>query len=79
MNLLISLIVGAIIGSVAGKIMGKEKQGCLINIILGLLGAFVGGLIANFLHINGGMIVNLILSVIGACIVIFVVGKIQKS
>lgn len=44
------VIIGALAGWLASLIMGtNERQGCLLNIVLGIVGAFVGGLIWGLL------------------------------
>lgn len=54
-------------------------MGWILTIILGIVGAFVGGLIANGLgiHADGGF-GGLVLSVIGAIIVLFIYEFIAK-
>ncbi len=48
------IIFGALAGWVASLLVGVEKQqGCLMNIIIGILGAFVGGLIMDLLGFGG--------------------------
>jgi uncharacterized membrane protein YeaQ/YmgE (transglycosylase-associated protein family) len=50
MGLLSWVIFGALAGWVASIIVGRNsRQGCLMNIIVGVAGAFVGGLIAGWL------------------------------
>jgi uncharacterized membrane protein YeaQ/YmgE (transglycosylase-associated protein family) len=44
MNFIIWLIVGAIVGWVANSLMGT-REGLLINIIVGIVGAFVAGIV----------------------------------
>jgi uncharacterized membrane protein YeaQ/YmgE (transglycosylase-associated protein family) len=44
MNFIIWLIVGAIVGWVANSLMGN-REGLLVNIIVGIVGAFVAGLV----------------------------------
>jgi uncharacterized membrane protein YeaQ/YmgE (transglycosylase-associated protein family) len=46
MSLLAWLIVGAVAGWLAGVVM-KSSQGLLINIIVGIVGAFIGGFLFN--------------------------------
>ncbi len=79
-NILVMLLIGAVAGWLAGIIM-NSKGSLLRNIILGIVGGFVGGWIFSLLNtsialslgpINVGTI---IVSAIGACILIFV-GKI---
>ena len=81
-NILLFLLFGAIVGWVAGLIM-KSRNTLIVNIILGIVGALVGGFIASFVGIGGGAsfdfsIVNIIVSIAGACLVVFVVGLIRK-
>ncbi|MBN1150151.1 GlsB/YeaQ/YmgE family stress response membrane protein [candidate division WOR-3 bacterium] len=49
MNFIVWVIFGGIAGWIASLIMGNKKQGCLINIIVGVLGAFIGGFIMKFI------------------------------
>ncbi len=43
------IIFGALAGWVANKIFGNEKKaGCITNTLIGIIGAFLGGLIMNF-------------------------------
>ncbi len=44
MGIIVWLIFGAIVGWIASKIMGTdEQQGILLNIVVGIVGAFLGG------------------------------------
>jgi len=71
MSWLFSIIIGAVVGWLAGKIM-NNKQGLLMNIILGLVGSFVGNFVAGLLSISSGSLAgNIVLSLGGACLVIF--------
>ena len=46
MNFIIWLIVGGLLGWVASMVMGtNDRQGMLLNIVVGIAGAFLGGLI----------------------------------
>jgi uncharacterized membrane protein YeaQ/YmgE (transglycosylase-associated protein family) len=42
------IIFGALAGWVASMLMGtSDRQGCLMNIIVGVIGAFIGGLLVE--------------------------------
>lgn len=72
MSLLTAIIVGGIAGWIATMIMHAQNS-ILIDIILGIIGAFVGTLIVNAFGIPGvtGLnISSIIVSLIGAIIVI---------
>lgn len=81
------IILGAIAGWLAGMLVrGDEGWGVLGHIVLGIVGALVGGFLANALGFGsgreGGDIVNLqsiIVAIIGAVIVVFVVGLFSRG
>ena len=69
------IILGALSGMVAKAVM-KEEGGLLKNIILGIIGALVGGGIVQMLggsDVNGFNIYSFIVAVLGAMLVIYVV------
>jgi uncharacterized membrane protein YeaQ/YmgE (transglycosylase-associated protein family) len=75
------LIVGGILGWIASIIMGRNDQmGIILNIVVGIVGAFLGGLILAPLFgtgtINAGdfSIGSLLVSLLGAVILLFIVG-----
>jgi uncharacterized membrane protein YeaQ/YmgE (transglycosylase-associated protein family) len=54
MGLLSWIIFGALAGWVAGEIAGtRYRQGCLLNIVVGVVGAFIGGLLMQALTGHG--------------------------
>ena len=74
MSPLLWLIFGALVGWLAGIIM-ESKRSTLRNIVLGIAGSVVGGFIASRMGIGtiGGFnILNIIISVAGACLLIFI-------
>ena len=79
MGLLLSLFAGAIAGWLASKIMNSE--GTLVsNIILGVVGSVVGHFLFGLIGFSAnGMFADLIVSVIGACVVIVLGRKFSKK
>lgn len=80
-SILLSLAVGALVGWIAGMIM-KSHGGLIRNIVVGIIGSFVGSWIAGLLGISGGgafSLVGLLISIGGACVLIwlcrFILGK----
>jgi uncharacterized membrane protein YeaQ/YmgE (transglycosylase-associated protein family) len=72
MNLIIQLIVGGIIGWLASIVMKTNAQmGIIANVIVGIVGSVIGAYIAAALGIAGGSIVSLLVSVVGASLLIF--------
>lgn len=54
MGIISWIIFGAVAGWVASLLTGRnERMGCLANIIVGVVGAFVGGLVVEFLTGRG--------------------------
>lgn len=82
-NILVAIITGAVAGWLAGIIM-NSKGSLLRNIVLGIVGGFVGSYLFSLLHINFSLsvgpidVATIIISAIGACIVLFIVNKLFK-
>ena len=68
------LILGALAGFIGSKIVNKTGEGLLLDIVLGIVGAFVGGFLASLVGgapVTGLNIYSLVISVIGAVVVLF--------
>jgi uncharacterized membrane protein YeaQ/YmgE (transglycosylase-associated protein family) len=81
MNIIIWLIFGALAGWIASLIAKTNaQQGWIMNIVMGILGAFIGGAIWNF--ISGDSwgasfnIGSLIIAIVGALILTFAVSAV---
>jgi uncharacterized membrane protein YeaQ/YmgE (transglycosylase-associated protein family) len=73
MNLIVWLIVGGVIGWLASIVMKTNAQmGLIANVVVGVIGAAIGGWLATLLGIGGGQVVSFILAVIGAAILIVI-------
>jgi uncharacterized membrane protein YeaQ/YmgE (transglycosylase-associated protein family) len=74
MNILLTLILGGIAGWIASIVMHRnKKQGMLMDIVLGIVGSFVGSYIMTFLGqagVTGFNVYSLAVAVGGACLVI---------
>lgn len=82
-SIIVLLVVGAVIGWLAGVIMRGFGFGLIGNIIVGVIGSFVGTwLFTRILGIQIGIspIVDLaIYSLVGAVILLFIVGLLRRS
>jgi uncharacterized membrane protein YeaQ/YmgE (transglycosylase-associated protein family) len=85
MNLIIWLIVGGVIGWVASLIMKTDaQQGILLNVIVGIVGAMLGGWLLSPLlgaaTVNQGdfSVMGLLVSLGGAIILLFIVNLIRR-
>lgn len=77
MGILAWIIFGAIAGWIASMIAGNNKeQGVIGNIIVGILGAVIGGWVAGFLFdspgVTGFNFSSFIVAVLGAVILLFI-------
>lgn len=74
MSFIYMIIMGLIVGVIARAIKpGADAMGWILTIVLGIIGALVGGFLAGMLGMNAnGDFTGLIFSVIGAIIVLFV-------
>ena len=65
------LIVGLIAGWIAGKVSRGRGFGCIANVILGLIGAVLGGWIFTKLGVfGGGLIYSIAAATLGAVILV---------
>ena len=80
-HFLIWIVVSGIAGFVASKIINKSGSGLLMDVLLGIVGGFVGGLIVNHVptlaKLGGaggmsGFVVEIVVAILGAMLVIFV-------
>ena len=73
MSIIAWLVLGAIAGFIASKIVDHSGQGLLIDIVLGIVGAFVGGYVFSLLGaapITGFNLYSMVVAIIGAVIVL---------
>jgi uncharacterized membrane protein YeaQ/YmgE (transglycosylase-associated protein family) len=83
MNFIIWIILGALAGWIASRIMGTSKeQGFLMDVIIGIVGAFIGGFVMNLLGSTGTTGLNIwsiIVAVIGAVILLAIVKAFRRA
>jgi uncharacterized membrane protein YeaQ/YmgE (transglycosylase-associated protein family) len=80
MNILLLIVFGAIVGVLASWIMGTG-HGILWDIVLGIIGSFVGGFIMSLFGgsgITGFNLYSILVGVLGAIIVIWI-GRMFRS
>jgi uncharacterized membrane protein YeaQ/YmgE (transglycosylase-associated protein family) len=74
------LIIGLIAGWLAGKIMKGSGYGLIGDLVIGVLGALIGGSLFGLLGLSAnGFIGSLIAAVVGAIVLIFIIGLINKK
>ncbi len=72
-GLLSWLVVGLIAGALAGRVVRGRGFGCLVDIIVGVAGAFIGGiLLGYFIQGVAGFWESLVVAFIGAVVLLAV-------
>jgi len=82
MGFIVWLIIGGVVGWLASLIMRTDaQQGILLNIVVGIVGAFIAGLIFNGGTINQDPmdITNILVSLLGAVILLAIVNLIRRG
>jgi uncharacterized membrane protein YeaQ/YmgE (transglycosylase-associated protein family) len=79
-NLIYWVVVGLIAGWAAGKIMKGGGYGTVMDIVLGIVGAVVGGWLVGMLGISaGGLIGTILVAILGAVFLIWLTRLIKKA
>ncbi|MCB0442805.1 MAG: GlsB/YeaQ/YmgE family stress response membrane protein [Flavobacterium sp.] len=79
MEFLYFLLIGAISGWLAGQLWKGSGFGLIGNIVVGIIGSFVGGWLAGKLGIGGGgLIWQILISAGGAWVLLFIISLIKK-
>ncbi len=74
MSIIAWIVLGLIAGFIGSKIVNKRGEGLVLDIVLGIVGAVVGGFVFSFFGasgVSGLNIYSLIVAVIGAIVVLF--------
>jgi uncharacterized membrane protein YeaQ/YmgE (transglycosylase-associated protein family) len=81
MHMLWFILIGLAAGWLAGKIMKGKGFGVIGDIILGVIGALIGGFLFRLLGIfpDGGVIGSLIVATLGAVVVLYLLRLFTKS
>jgi uncharacterized membrane protein YeaQ/YmgE (transglycosylase-associated protein family) len=86
-NFILWLLFGALVGWLASMVMGTDaQQGAILNIVVGIVGAFLGGLIFSMLGIGGANINQgdfslsaLLVSFVGAIVLLGIVNLFRRG
>ncbi len=75
MSIIAWLILGLIAGFIASKIVNKRGEGFILDIVLGIVGAIVGGFLFNAVGevgVTGFNIWSMFVAIIGAIVVLLI-------
>jgi uncharacterized membrane protein YeaQ/YmgE (transglycosylase-associated protein family) len=81
-NLIIWLVAGAAIGWVASMVMHTDaQQGTILNIVVGIVGAMIGGFLFGSSTINQNVfnVTALLVSLVGAVVLLAVVNLVRRG
>jgi uncharacterized membrane protein YeaQ/YmgE (transglycosylase-associated protein family) len=82
MSILAWIVLGLIAGFIGSKIVNKSGEGLILDIVLGIVGAVVGGWLFNAFGASGVTGVNiysLVVAVIGAIVLLVVYHAIRRA
>lgn len=75
MSIIAWLILGLIAGFIASKIVNRQGEGVLVDIVLGIIGAVVGGFLFNAFGaagVTGFNLYSMLVAVVGAIVVLVI-------
>ena len=82
MGLILWLIIGGVIGWLASLVMRMDaQQGILLNIVVGIVGAFIGGMIFAGGSINNAplTLTSFLVSLLGAIVLLGIVNLVRRG
>jgi uncharacterized membrane protein YeaQ/YmgE (transglycosylase-associated protein family) len=82
MSLLAWIVLGLIAGFIASKIVNRRGEGIMLDILLGMVGSVVGGLLFRLFGMHGVSGVNLhslIVAVAGAVLVLIAYHALRRA
>ena len=82
-SIVIWVLLGAVAGWISGQIMKGGGFGTVGNIVVGIVGSFIGGWLAGQFGIMGAQvggfsIASVLTAVAGSCVLLFVIGLFKK-
>jgi uncharacterized membrane protein YeaQ/YmgE (transglycosylase-associated protein family) len=82
MSILAWIVLGLIAGFIGSKIVNNTGEGLILDLVLGIVGAVVGGWLFSFFGghgVTGVNLYSLLVAVIGAIVVLLVYHAIKKA
>ena len=82
MGIISWIILGALAGWIASKMMSTDKSmGAIANIVVGIIGALIGGFVMNFFNragVDGINIYSLFVALLGSIILLAIVKAVKR-
>jgi uncharacterized membrane protein YeaQ/YmgE (transglycosylase-associated protein family) len=82
MSIIAWIVLGLVAGFVGSKIVNKQGEGFVLDVVLGVVGAVVGGFLFSQLGaagVTGFNLYSLVVAVIGSVIVLVVYHAVRRS
>lgn len=80
MHLLWFLLIGLVAGWLAGIVMKGRGFGLIGNLVVGVIGAFVGGFLLDLIGFHAyGLLGSLLSAFLGAVVLLWIVGILKKA
>lgn len=82
MSYLAWIVLGLVAGFIGSKIVNKKGDGLFLDIILGIVGAVVGGYLFGMFggsHVTGVNLYSLVVAVVGSVVVLLVYHAIRRA
>jgi uncharacterized membrane protein YeaQ/YmgE (transglycosylase-associated protein family) len=82
MDILTWLIVGLIAGVLASMLVGGAGYGIIGDIVIGIVGAFVGGWLFGLLGVDApfsGLAGTIFTAFVGACVLLLIIGAVRRG
>ena len=77
------IIIGALAGWITGKLMKGSGYGFFMDLVVGIVGAMIGGFLSFHLGLGGvrehGLVVSIIIAVIGAVLLTWIIRLVTGS
>ncbi len=80
MGIILWIVFGALVGWIASMVM-ESKGGLVWDIVVGIVGAVIGGWVMSLLGesgVNGFNLYSFLVAIIGACILIAIVRAVRR-
>ncbi|WP_156690218.1 GlsB/YeaQ/YmgE family stress response membrane protein [Mycobacterium sp. Marseille-P9652] len=75
------IIIGGLAGALASRIVRGSGAGILMDIVIGVIGALLGGFILSFFvnTAGGGLIFTFLTALLGAVLLLWIVGMVRRT
>ena len=79
-SIIVMVLIGAIAGWLAGLIMKGSGMGFIINVVVGIVGVFIGSYLFGLIgfSVGSGLVGAIITSTAGAVVLLFIIGVLRK-